>query len=50
MEASCAVVRILRTFPIIRLPSDHPTVPTGQEKQNLTLVVSSADGCKVQLG
>lgn len=49
MEASCAVVRILQTFPKIRLPPEHVTVPTGQERQNLTIVVSSADGCKVRL-
>ena len=49
MEASCAVVRILQTFPNIRLPSGHIIVPTGQERQDLTIVVSSADGCKVKL-
>ena len=49
MEASCAVVRILQTFPKIRLPPEHAVVPTGQERQNLTIVVSSADGCKVRL-
>lgn len=33
MEASCAIVRILRTFPNIELPPNYPTVPIGQEKQ-----------------
>ena len=49
MEASCAVVRILQTFPNIRLPAGHNVVPTGQERQNLTIVISSADGCEVRL-
>ena len=49
MEASYTVIRILQTFPNIRLPPNHPTVPTGQERQNLTIVVSSADGCKAVL-
>lgn len=49
MEASCAIVRILQTFPNIRLPPGHPVEPTGQEKQRITIVVSSADGCKVSL-
>ena len=49
MEASYAVIRILQTFPNIRLPPDEPIEPTGQEKQSLTIVVSSAEGCKVLL-
>ena len=48
-EASCAIVRIIQMFPNIRLPPDEPQEPTGQEKQSLTIVVSSADGCKVLL-
>ena len=48
-EASCAVVRLLQEFPHIRLPPGHPVVPTGQEKQALTVFLSSADGCKVVL-
>lgn len=47
MEASYGIVRILQKFPNIRLPPDVPVEPTGQEKQNLTVVVSSAEGCKV---
>ncbi|KAF6240903.1 hypothetical protein HO173_000695 [Letharia columbiana] len=49
MEASCAIVRIIQTFPDIRLPPGYPVVPTGQEKQALTVFLSSADGCKVLL-
>lgn len=49
MEASCAIVKILQTFPNMRLPDNHPTEPTGQEKQSLGIVITSADGCKVLL-
>ena len=49
MEASCAIVRILQKFPHIILPEGHPVVPTGQEKQELTVFLKSADGCKVLL-
>lgn len=47
MEASCLIVRILQAFPDIRLPPGHKVVPTGQEKQELTVFLRSADGCKV---
>ncbi|CAO1605215.1 hypothetical protein XANCAGTX0491_008738 [Xanthoria calcicola] len=47
MEASCLIVRILQEFPDIRLPPGHSIVPTGQEKQELTVFLKSADGCKV---
>lgn len=46
-EASCAIVRILQAFPKLRLPPDYPVVRIGQEKQNLSIFFSRADGCKV---
>ena len=49
MEASCAIARILQTFSNIRLPPAHPVEPPVQGRQNLTIVVFSADGCKVNL-
>jgi hypothetical protein len=49
LEASCAIVRIIQTFPQLRLPPGIPIVPPGEEKQALTIVVSSAEGCKVLL-
>ena len=49
MEASSAIIRILQTFPGIRLPTGSPVQPAGQEKQRLTLVLSSGEGCKVVL-
>ena len=47
MEASCLIVRILQEFPDIRLPPGHAVVPTGQEQQELTVFLKSAEGCKV---
>lgn len=49
MEASCGIVRIIQAFPNIRLPPDIPRERTGYERQCLTIVVSSAEGCKVLL-
>lgn len=46
MEASCLIIRILQEFPDIRLPPGYPVVPTGQEKQALTVFLKSAEGCK----
>ncbi|KAI1376215.1 n-alkane-inducible cytochrome P450 [Hypoxylon crocopeplum] len=48
-EASLAVVRLLQKYPKIRLPPDVPNEPVGAEKQNLTITLSSAEGCKVLL-
>ncbi|KAL9011050.1 MAG: hypothetical protein Q9173_004067, partial [Seirophora scorigena] len=49
VEASCGIVRMIQSFPNIRLPPNVPREPTGQERQSLTIVVSSAEGCKVLL-
>lgn len=49
MEASYAAVRILQTYPNIRLPPGVPNKPVGAERQNLTIVLSSAEGAKVLL-
>lgn len=49
MEASLAIVRILQTCPNIRLPPDELNGPVGSEKQNLTILLSSAEGTKVML-
>ena len=48
-EASYGIVRILQAFPGIRLPPGYPLVPTGKERQALTIVIASAEGCKVLL-
>ncbi|KAJ5522873.1 Cytochrome P450 E-class CYP52 [Penicillium frequentans] len=48
-EASYAIVRIIKEFPTLRLPPEMPIVPPGEERQILTIVVRSAEGCKVLL-
>ena len=48
-EASYGLVRLLQAYPDLRIPPGTKVGPTGQEKQMLTLVVSSLDGCKVVL-
>lgn len=50
MEISYTIVRILQRFRHIKLPDGEFNEPVGTEKQQLTLVLSSADGCRVQLG
>ena len=49
MEVSYTIVRLLQAFTTIRLPSGEKNEPVGTERQRLTLVLSSADGCRVEL-
>lgn len=49
MEVSYTTIRLLQTFPSIYLPPGEATEPVGAEKQRLTLVLSSADGCRVSV-
>ena len=49
MEVSYTVVRLLQAFQIIRLPDGEKNERVGSERQRLTLVLSSADGCRVEL-
>ena len=49
MEVSYTIVRLLQAFTTIRLPSGEKDEPVGTERQRLTLVLSSADGCRVEL-
>ncbi|KAF2430664.1 cytochrome P450 [Tothia fuscella] len=50
MEAGYTIVRIIQQFRRIELPEDEAHIDIGMEKQNLTLVVVSAGGCRVNLG
>ncbi|KAK4452222.1 cytochrome P450 [Podospora aff. communis PSN243] len=43
------VVRLLQNFPIIELPEGERIEPVGTERQKLTLVLSSADGCRMRV-
>jgi cytochrome P450 len=49
MEVSYTLIRLLQEFPVIALPAHEQNEPIGVEKQRLTLVLSSADGCRVEL-
>ena len=49
MEVSYTIVRLLQAFTTNRLPSGEKNEPVGSEMQRLTLVLSSADGCRVEL-
>ncbi|OQD80985.1 hypothetical protein PENANT_c030G04537 [Penicillium antarcticum] len=50
LEAAYTVVRLLQKFETIEMTEDKPfNMPVGQEKQVLTLVVSSGDGCWVKM-
>ncbi len=50
MEASYTIVQLLQAFPTIKIPAGEVIEPVGTERQNLTLVLSSADGCRVSVG
>ncbi|KAG4428262.1 hypothetical protein IFR05_016258 [Cadophora sp. M221] len=50
VEAAYAIVRIVQRFPIITLPRGEKVELTGVEKQKITLVMSVAEGCSINLG
>ncbi|KAI4939601.1 uncharacterized protein J4E92_000887 [Alternaria infectoria] len=49
LEAGYTVARLVQMFPSMTVPKDDPIVPTGRERQTLTLVVASGDGCRVHM-
>ena len=49
MEVSYTLVRLLQTFPTICLPKGERVEAVGRERQRLTLVLSSAEGCRVEV-
>lgn len=50
MEVSYTIVRLLQAIPKISLPKgEADNGPVGTERQRLTLVLSSANGCRVEL-
>ena len=46
-EAAYTVFRLLHQFPTIQLPAGQKVEIVGVEKQTLTLVLSSTEGCMV---
>ena len=49
MEVYYTVIRLFQAFQSIELPSGEVIEPVGTERQTLTLVLSSADGCRVSV-
>jgi hypothetical protein len=49
MQASCAIVRILQTFPDLRLPPGTLNETAGKEEQSLSMLVAAKDGVGVLL-
>lgn len=49
MEVSYTIVRLLQAFETIGLPDGEENERVGSERQRLTLVLSCADGCRVEL-
>jgi cytochrome P450 len=49
MQISYTIIRLLQTYAVIRLPKGEVVESVGTERQLLTLVLSSADGCRVTL-
>ncbi|ORY60997.1 cytochrome P450 monooxygenase [Pseudomassariella vexata] len=49
-EAAYAIVSMLQAFPSIMLPEDEKVELVGLEKQTVTIVLRSTDGCKVVIG
>lgn len=49
MQASYAIIRLLRTFPNIRLPPEVLSEPVGAEAQSFTIVLSPLNGVEVVL-
>jgi hypothetical protein len=47
-EAAQAVVRILQQFPYISIPVGEKVELIGTEKQTMTIIISSSNGCRVQ--
>jgi cytochrome P450 len=50
MLISYTIVRLLQACTVLALPDGETVEPIGMEKQRLTLVLMSADGCRVKMG
>ncbi len=49
MEASYTIVRLLQTFEEFEYNPEHDMVRVGEERQDVTLVLASADGCHIRV-
>ncbi|KAI0595974.1 cytochrome P450 alkane hydroxylase [Biscogniauxia sp. FL1348] len=48
-EAAYTIVRILQSYPTLRLPEGERIRLSGQERQTMTVVLRPTDGCKVYI-
>ena len=48
--ASHTLISLINSYKSIRMPLDLVPKIIGTERQTVTLVLSSADGCQVELG
>lgn len=49
-EVAYVLLRTLQTFPDLALPANEKVEFAGIEKQTMTLVTTSTEGCRVDLG
>ena len=49
MEIMYTIVRLLQAFDTVKLPAGEEKGVVGRERQRLTLVLSCAEGCKVEV-
>lgn len=48
-EAAYTIVRLIQSFPTIKLPKGEVPELIGAEEQVMTLVISIKEGCKVEI-
>lgn len=49
LEISYTIARLIQLYPVLEVAPGEGFAKPGDEKQTLTLVVSSAEGCRVAL-
>ena len=49
LEASYVVVRLLQTFRDFEYGPEQEVIEVGKERQDVTLILCSADGCKIRV-
>lgn len=49
VEASYTIVRLLQTFRDVEYDPDQEMTKVGEERQDVTLVLASADGCHIRV-
>jgi hypothetical protein len=49
VEVSYTIVRLLQTFKDFKYDPDQDIAKIGEERQDATLVLASADGCHIRV-